>query len=141
MIDDLSHREFVLALTADAVIQARIVRDQLFDIVIPALAPHRRALAVIVKRGLTANTFLSEEFLDELDALIEFLRIEIEKGIETIWIPDEHNVHGGHEQRIFDEHARPLAVAVGHLIDLYEIIAEVIDSVEAERLIEDLIGA
>jgi len=141
MIEGFSHREFVLALTADAVIQARIVRDQLFDIVIPALAPHRRALAVTVRRGLTANAFLSEDFLGELDALIEFLRIEIEKGIETIWIPDEHNVHGGHEQRIFDPRARPLAVAVGHLIDLYEVISEVIDSVEAERLIGDLVGA
>ena len=88
MIEDLSHREYVLALTADAVIQARIVRDQLFDMVIPALAPHRRALVITVKRGLTAHTFLSEDFLDELDALIAFLRVEIEKGIETIWIPD-----------------------------------------------------
>ncbi|QFT59410.1 hypothetical protein FIU94_11305 [Sulfitobacter sp. THAF37] len=141
MIEELSHREFVLALTADAVIQARIVRDQLFDIVIPELAPHRRSLAVTVRRGLTASTFLSEDFLDELGALIEFLRIEIEKGIETIWVPDEYNVHGGHEQRIFDAHARTLAVAVGHFIDLFEIIAELIDSVEAERLIEDLSGA
>lgn len=141
MSAELSHREFLLALTSDAVIQARIVSDQLFDVVIPSLPPQRRAIAVAVKRSLNSDTVLSEEFLSQLDALINFLRIEIEKGIQTIWVPDEYDVQGGHHQRMFDDHSRQLAVAVGHLINLFEIISEVIDCVEAERLIDDLLGA
>ncbi|SNR81051.1 hypothetical protein [Puniceibacterium sediminis] len=59
---ELSHREFLLALTADAVMQARIARDQLHDVIIPALPPQRRALAEAVKRHLNADMLLTEPF-------------------------------------------------------------------------------
>jgi hypothetical protein len=136
---ELSHREFLLALTADAVMQARIARDQLHDVIIPALPPQRRALAEAVKRHLNADALLTEPFLRDLEILIDFMRVEIEKGIQTTWIADEHNVHGGHHERHFDTRARFLAVAVGHLIGLHEAATEVIDFAEAERLIEDLL--
>ncbi|MEP0155910.1 hypothetical protein [Pseudophaeobacter sp.] len=46
MSAELSHREFLLALTADAVMQARIVRDQLHEVIIPSLPPHMRKPSV-----------------------------------------------------------------------------------------------
>lgn len=139
MSAELSHREFLLALTADAVMQARIARDQLHEVIIPALPPQRRALAEAVKRHLNADALLTEPFLRDLEILIDFMRVEIEKGIQTTWIADEHNVHGGHHERHFDTRSHSLAVAVGHLIGLYEAATEVIDYAEAERLIDDLL--
>ena len=136
---ELSHRELLLALTANAVMQARIARDQLHDVIIPALPPQRRALADAVKRHLNADALLTEPFLHDLEILIDFIRVEIEKGIQTTWVADEHNVHGGHHERHFDTRAHSLAVAVGHLIGLHEAATEVIDFAEAERLIEDLL--
>ncbi|MFY0647415.1 hypothetical protein [Sulfitobacter geojensis] len=139
MSAELSHREFLLALTADAVMQARIARDQLHEVIIPSLPPQRRALAEAVKRQLHADALLTEPFLRDLEILIDFMRVEIEKGIQTTWIADEHNVHGGHHERHFDTRSHSLAVAVGHLIGMYEAATEVIDFAEAERLIEDLL--
>ncbi|WP_106745060.1 hypothetical protein [Yoonia maritima] len=139
MSAELSHREFLLALTADAVMQARIARDQLHEVIIPALPPQRRALAEAVKRQLHADALLTKPFLRDLEILIDFMRVEIEKGIQTTWIADEHNVHGGHHERHFDTRSHSLAVAVGHLIGMYEAATEVIDFAEAERLIEDLL--
>lgn len=139
MSAELSHREFLLALTADAVMQARIARDQLHEVIIPSLPPQRRALAEAVKRQLHADALLTEPFLRDLEILIDFMRVEIEKGIQTTWIADEHNVHGGHHERHFDTRAHSLAVAVGHLIGLHEAATEVIDYAEAERLIEDFL--
>lgn len=139
MTAELSHREFLLALTADAVMQARIVRDQLHDVIIPSLPPQRRAIADAVRRHLTKDSLFAEPFLHDLEILIDFIRTEIEKGVQTTWIADEHNVHGGHHQRQFDKRAHSLAVAVGHLIGLYEAAIEVIDFAEAGRLIDDLL--
>ena len=139
MSAELSQREFLLALTADAVMQARIARDQLHEVIIPSLPPQRRALAEAVKRQLHADALLTEPFLRDLEILIDFMRVEIEKGIQTTWIADEHNVHGGHHERHFDTRSHSLAVAVGHLIGMYEAATEVIDFAEAERLIEDLL--
>lgn len=139
MSAELSHREFLLALTADAVMQARIARDQLHEVIIPSLPPQRRALAEAVKRQLHADALLTEPFLRDLEILIDFMRVKIEKGIQTTWIADEHNVHGGHHERHFDTRSHSLAVAVGHLIGMYEAATEVIDFAEAERLIEDLL--
>jgi hypothetical protein len=139
MSAELSHREFLLALTADAVTQARIARDQIHEVIIPSLPPQRRALAEAVKRQLHADALLTEPFLRDLEILIDFMRVEIEKGIQTTWIADEHNVHGGHHERHFDTRSHSLAVAVGHLIGMYEAATEVIDYAEAERLIDDLL--
>jgi hypothetical protein len=139
MSAELSHREFLLALTADAVMQARIARDQLHEVIIPSLPPQRRALAEAVKRQMHADALLTEPFLRDLEILIDFMRVEIEKGIQTTWIADEHNVHGGHHERHFDTRSHSLAVAVGHLIGMYEAATEVIDFAEAERLIEDFL--
>lgn len=139
MTAELSHRGFLLALTADAVVQARIVRDQLHDVIIPSLPPQRRALAEAVRRHLSKDSLLTEPFLHDLDILIDFMRTEVEKGVQTTWIADEHNVHGGHHQRQFDKRTHSLAVAVGHLIELYEVATEVIDFAEAGRLIDELL--
>lgn len=139
MSAELSHREFLLALTANAVMQARIARDQLHKVIISSLPPQRRALAEAVKRHLNADALLTEPFLRDLGILIEFMRVEIEKGIQTMWFADEHNVHGGHHERHFDTRGHSLAVAVGHLIGLHEAATEVIDFAEAERLIEGLL--
>ncbi|SNR81036.1 hypothetical protein [Puniceibacterium sediminis] len=67
------------------------------------------------------------------------MRVEIEKGIQTTWSADEHNVHGGHHERYFEMRAHSLAAAVGHLIGLHEAATEVIDFAKAERLIEDFL--
>ena len=139
MSAELSHREFLLALTADAVMQARITRDQLYDVIIPSLPPLRRAIAETVKRHLNTDALLTEPFLHDLEILIDFMRVEIEKDVQTTWIADEHNVDGGHHQRHFDTRTHSLAVAVGHLIGLYEAVTEVIDTVQAERLMDDLL--
>ena len=130
---ELSHRELLLALTANAVMQARIARDQLHDVIIPALPPQRRALAESVKRHLNADALLTEPFLRDLEILIDFIRVEIEKGIQTTWIADEHNVHGGHHERHFDTRSHSLAVAVAHLIGVHEAATDVIDFAEAGR--------
>ena len=65
MSAELSHREFLLALTADAVMQARITRDQLYDVIIPSLPPLRRAIAETVKRHLNTDALLTEPFLHD----------------------------------------------------------------------------
>lgn len=139
MAAELSHRDFLLAMTADAVMQARIVRDQLHDVIIPSLPPQRRALAEAVKRHLEKVALLTEPFLHDLEILIDFMKTEIEKGVQTTWISDEHNVHGGHHHRHFDTRTHSLAVAVGHLTGLYEAATIVIDFAEADRLIDDLL--
>jgi hypothetical protein len=139
MSAELSHREFLLALTADAVMQARIVRDQLHEVIIPSLPLHRCVLAEAVKRHLHADALLTEPLLRDLEILIDFMRVEIEKGIQTTWIADEHKVHGRHHERHFDTRAHSLAVAAGNPIGLYEAATEVIDYAKAERLIDDLI--
>ncbi|APG48695.1 hypothetical protein [Phaeobacter porticola] len=82
------------------------------------------------KRQLHADALLTELFLRDMEILIDFMRVEIEKGIQTTWIADEHNVHGGHHERHFDTRSHFLAVAVGHLIGMYEAATEVIDFAE-----------
>lgn len=134
-----SHREFLLSLTADAVMQARVARDQLHNVIIPSLPPQRRALAEAVKRHLNTDALLTEPFLNDLDILIDFMRTEVEKDVQMTWVADEYNVNGGHHQRHFDTRAHSLAVAVGHLIGLYESVIEVIDTVQAERLIDEFL--
>lgn len=139
MSAELSNREFLLALTTDAVMQARVARDQLHNVIIPSLPPQRRALAEAVKRYLNTDALLTEPFLRDLGILIDFMRAEVENGVQPTWVADEHDVNGGHHQRQIDTRARSLAVAIGHLIGLYESVIEVIETVHAERLIDDLI--
>lgn len=139
MTAELSHRGFLLAPTADAVVQACIVREQLHDVTIPSLTPQRRVLEEAVRRYLSKDSLLAEPFLHDLHILIDFMRTEVEKGVQTTWSADEHDVHGGHHQRRFDKRTHSLAVAIAHLIELSEVAAEVIDFAEAGRLIDKLL--
>lgn len=134
-----SHHDLLLELTADAVAQARLANHQLFEIVVPMLPPQRRALAEHVNRGLSGSDLLTEPFLRDLLILVEFLDREINAGTETVWVVDEHNVHGGHHIRQRDERATALSCAADRLLDVYESVSEVLDFARSGRLVDELI--
>ncbi len=134
-----SYQDLLLELTTDAVAQARLANHQLFEIVVPMLPPQRRALAEHVKRGLSGSDLLTEPFLRDLMILVEFLEREIHTGTETVWVVDEHNVHGGYHIRHRDERATALSCAADQLLDVYESVSEVLDFARSGRLVEDLL--
>ncbi|MEP4194116.1 MAG: DNA-binding protein [Aliishimia sp.] len=76
----------------EALSNCALVKDERDDAETPALA-------------------LSKQLEDKLGTLIALLRTEIDNGIETVWIADEYNVHGGHEQRILDHSRLPSGIS------------------------------
>jgi hypothetical protein len=132
------HQAAMIGLIADAVGYARLSRETVFDIVIPLLPPQRRGLAEEVQRRLAGDHFISEPFLRELAALVDFLEREIANGTQHGWIADEHDVNGGHSIKRVSDHALALLGASDHLIDLQRAISEVLNYAKAGRLAETL---
>ena len=133
-----SHHEMLVDLTAEAVAQARLAQNQLCDVVVPMLPPQRRGLAEQIKRGLRGDGLLTESFLHDLAALVDFLERDAARGIQTGWVADEHDVHGGHHVRHYDTRAHALSCAADHLDLLHEAISDVLDFARAGRLVEGL---
>ena len=138
MTNHISHKEMILGLTADALIQARIVKDHIFDVVLPEIAPQRRSVAEAVKRTLARGDMFTEDFLCELDILIEFIDREISSGIQSSWVADEYNVDGGHYVRHLNARSQALSRSFGHLDGLHDAISQVVDFTEAGRVVETL---
>ncbi len=128
----------MISLIADAVGYARLSQKTVFDIVIPLLPPQRRGLAEDIQRKLAGDHFISEPFLRDLAALVDFLGREIANGTQQGWIADEHDVNGGRHVRQFSDHAFALIGASDQLIDLHRAISDVLNHAKAERLAETL---
>ncbi|MGJ8543799.1 MAG: hypothetical protein ACSHWZ_00035 [Sulfitobacter sp.] len=128
----------MISLIADAVGYARLSQETVFEIVIPLLPPQRRGLAEDIQRMLAGDHFISEAFLRDLAALVDFLGREIANGTQHGWIADEHDVNGGRPVKQFSDHALALIGASDHLIDLHRAISDVLNYAKAGRLAETL---
>lgn len=139
MNDHTSHHDFLVDLISVAVCHARLAQAVVSDTVIPLLPPQRRGIAEEINRSLNGENFISEAFLRDVCALISFLAREVEKGTHCDWVTDEHDVHGGHHVRRFDDGAFALSSACDDMVDLHDAVADVLDFQKAGRIAEALI--
>jgi hypothetical protein len=139
MNDHTSHHDFLVDLISVAVCHARLAQAVVSDTVIPLLPPQRRGIAEEINRSLNGENFISEAFLRDVCALISFLAREVEKGTHCDWVADEHDVHGGHHVRRFDDGAFALSSACDDMVDLHDAVADVLDFQKAGRIAETLI--
>lgn len=133
-----SHQDMVTYLMAIALGQARIAYDQLFNAVIPLLAPQRRLFAEEIMYRLTRGNLFDEGFLRDLGSLIEALKREVADGTQIAWIADEHDSEGGHHVQYLDHRALALACALDDLGDLSQMIGSVLNAVKAAQLSDTL---
>ncbi|WP_209427456.1 hypothetical protein [Pararhodobacter sp. SW119] len=113
---------------------ARSVREQVLDVVIPALPPARRTFAEWLARELERDGIIVESRLNDLDAFIDVLERAISAGTHVGWEADEHHVQGGYTVVHCDEQARALLPVVVDLRKLGQAIARVLDTARAQSL-------
>lgn len=123
---------------ADALRQARDVRDLLSQTIIPELEPRRRAAAEDLARRLAQATFFDEVTLRDIERFQWVLEREIDAGTHVGWEADEHHVCGGHEQVELDARARGLVPARACLERLRASIATAMDLARAQALAQEL---
>ncbi|MCF7777417.1 hypothetical protein GLP59_07105 [Sulfitobacter sp. M220] len=134
----MTDRNLAIDATAVALYQARIGYDQIFNAVIPLLAPQRRLFAEQILRGLVNDDIFNETFLTDLFSLIESLEREVAVGTQTAWVADEYCSHGGHYERHLDDRARTLNNAVHDLSELGVMIREALNTIKATRIVDEL---
>ncbi|WP_281967721.1 hypothetical protein [Roseovarius nanhaiticus] len=139
MIHQPSHREFLIDLVTEALGQARITHQQLFNSVIPSLPAQRRLFAEEIMHRLRRDNLFDEAFIRDLAAFVESLEREISDGTDVAWIADECNTAGGHHIRRLDHRAQALRCGAQALATLRDMIEEVLDAIKASDLIDDLL--
>jgi hypothetical protein len=138
MSNSIKNRDLAIDSTAVALYQARIGYDQIFNSVIPLLAPQRRLFAGQILRSLVDDDIFNEAFLTDLFSLIESLKREVAVGMQTAWVADEYCSNGGHHERHLDDRARALDNAVHDLCELGLMIREALDTIKATRIVDEL---
>ncbi|WP_281968661.1 hypothetical protein [Roseovarius nanhaiticus] len=126
--------EMPISMVAYAIRKARLANEMVISVVVPLLPPLRRGIAEDIGRRLDGNHFISEAFLRDLTALIDFLAREIAHGTQCAWVADEHDVSGGHDVMHRDDRALALSKASIDLVYLHNAIADVLDFEKAERI-------
>ena len=134
----MTDRNLAIDATAVALYQARIGYDQIFNAVIPLLAPQRRLFAEQILRGLVNDDIFNETFLTDLFSLIESLEREVAVGTQTAWVADEYCSNGGYHERHLDDRARTLNNAVHDLSELGVMIREALNTIKATRIVDEL---
>jgi hypothetical protein len=131
-------RDLAIDSTAIALNQARIGYDQLFNAVVPQLAPQRRLLAEQILRRFVNDDIFNETFLTDLFSLIESLEREVAVGTQTVWVADEYCSNGGYHERHLDDRARTVDNAVHDLCELGLMIRQALNTIKATRIVDEL---
>ncbi len=109
----------------------RTARAMLSDSTLLHFQPSRRGMVVHISTRLGLGQIFDEEMAQELDTLIANLEREAEKGMHHGWQHDECDNNGGYETVNHDDRARDLLQSASLLRRLHDVIALVLDSVDA----------
>lgn len=134
----ISDRDLAIDLTTVALGLARVGKDQMFNAVIPLLAPQRRLFAEQILRRLVDDNIFNEAFLTDLFSLIESLEREVAVGTQTAWVADEYCSNGGYHERHLDDRARSFDSAVHDLGELGLMIRQALNTIKATRIVDEL---
>lgn len=100
-----------------ALMQARIVAEELRGAAIRALSPSERAVAASLAKRIERRAIFDEQFLTDLEAFLAAVDTRIQAGSHVGWQADENHNRGGYETVSFDQDAVGL-LAVSRELDL-----------------------
>ena len=120
---------------AYAVTRAMRMAEVALHEVIPALPPLRRAQGQRALAAVAGRVAVNERLLHDLDALVAVVHEEIGRGTHRWWHDDEHHVRGGWIESHRSPDADVLCRGLPVIRDLRDAIAQMLDAVDAERLV------
>ena len=123
----------VTQLTAVAYMQAHIAEIALHDAVLPSLPASQRAFPASLARRLERREFLDDEFLRDLEALLDMLERHVEAGTHLGWEADENHVRGGYETIARDPGIETLPGALRELDLLHDTVLAALSGARALR--------
>ena len=139
--DSESTHDLLSQLVATALFQSRIVVVQMHGVIVPALAPSKRAFSTDLVGRLERRKIFSDQFLRDLEIFSALLDDQIEAGTYIGWEADEHCIQGGYETIAHGEGILALARAIREVRLLEGAILAALCAARSVQEAEALLGS
>jgi hypothetical protein len=125
--------DIVTQLAALAIMQAHIVANHLYDIVIPRVPAAERRFAERIVQRVERGSMLEEVALRDLEMFSDLLAQHIDAGTHVYWQGDENHVRGGYQEVYRETDAHHLAGVASEIAVLADTVLAVLSTARVIR--------